>query len=186
MVHDHVAAGIGGLLCLVSVVVSRRRAGWYPRLSGDSSTPGKTGFRSESSYFQPVDAGAEMQRQIDDVYRTQQHNEFGKERNALMFLPGAYKLDIPIGFYTEVLGLGASPDDVRIAGNVHSDAACRKTTQRLRSGEQPRDFDNTCRGHDAMGGIASRTVSTHARSRRYRAPSAQRVGERRLDVRRPD
>jgi len=64
-----------------------------------------------------------MQRQIDDVYRTQQHNEFGSERNALIFLPGAYKLDIPIGFYTEVLGLGASPDDVRIAGNVHSDAA---------------------------------------------------------------
>ncbi len=29
----------------------------------------------------------------------------------------------PVGFYTEVLGLGASPDAVRIVGNVHADAS---------------------------------------------------------------
>ncbi len=42
---------------------------------------------------------------------------------ALMFLPGDYKVDIPVGFYTEVIGLGASPDGVHIMGNVHSDAS---------------------------------------------------------------
>ena len=73
--------------------------------------------------FNPSMPAAAIQRHIDDVYAIQQHNEFGAERNALMFLPGEYKVDIPIGFYTEVVGLGASPDDVRIVGNVHSDAA---------------------------------------------------------------
>jgi hypothetical protein len=64
-----------------------------------------------------------MQRQIDDIYKTQQHNEFGEQRNALLFLPGKYKVDIPVGFYTEVVGLGASPDDVQVQGNVHADAS---------------------------------------------------------------
>ncbi len=73
--------------------------------------------------FNPSMPAAAIQRRIDDVYAIQQHNEFGAERNALMFLPGEYKVDIPIGFYTEVVGLGASPDDVRIVGNAHSDAA---------------------------------------------------------------
>ena len=30
---------------------------------------------------------------------------------------------MPVGFYTEVIGLGASPDATRITGNVHADAA---------------------------------------------------------------
>ncbi len=65
----------------------------------------------------------EMQKQIDATYAIQQHNEFGPERNAILFLPGEYKLDIPVGFYTEIIGLGASPDAVHITGNVHSDAS---------------------------------------------------------------
>src|SRR6266576_5589229 len=51
-----------------------------------------------------------------------EHNEFGQQRNALLFLPGNYSVDVPVGFYTEVMGLGASPDATRIAGNVHADA----------------------------------------------------------------
>ena len=51
-----------------------------------------------------------------------QNNQFGPARNAFLFAPGNYKLDIPIGYYTQVLGLGASPDNVHITGNVHSDA----------------------------------------------------------------
>jgi hypothetical protein len=66
-----------------------------------------------------------IQAQIDKVYATQHHNEFGPERNAILFLPGDYTVDVPIGFYTQVLGLGASPDSVHITGNVHSDAAAR-------------------------------------------------------------
>jgi hypothetical protein len=63
-----------------------------------------------------------IQKQIDAVYAIQQHNEFGPQRNALLFLPGSYSVDVPVGFYTEVMGLGASPDSTRIAGNMHADA----------------------------------------------------------------
>jgi hypothetical protein len=67
-------------------------------------------------------AAATIQERIDKVYARQQNNQFGPARNALLFAPGDYKLDIPIGYYTQVLGLGASADSVHITGNVHSDA----------------------------------------------------------------
>src|ERR1700747_3390031 len=69
--------------------------------------------------FDPSMTAQAIQKQIDAVYATQEHNEFGPQRNALLFLPGDYSVDVPIGFYTEVIGLGASPDATRIAGNVH-------------------------------------------------------------------
>lgn len=73
--------------------------------------------------FSPSMPAADMQRQIDAIYAVQQHGEFGTQRNAVLFLPGEYKLDIPIGFYTQIVGLGATPDSVHITGNVHSDAS---------------------------------------------------------------
>jgi hypothetical protein len=72
--------------------------------------------------FDPSMPAAAIQKAIDRVYAVQQHNEFGTQRNALLFLPGDYHVDVPVGFYTEVIGLGALPDDTRIAGNVHADA----------------------------------------------------------------
>ena len=70
----------------------------------------------------PSMPAAEIQAKIDRIYETQRNNQFGPERNSILFGPGSYRFDIPIGYYTQVLGLGPSPDDVRIAGNVHSDA----------------------------------------------------------------
>ena len=73
--------------------------------------------------FDPSMPSEAIQKQIDAVYATQQHHEFGPQRNALLFLPGSYSVDVPVGFYTEVMGLGASPDATRIAGNLHSNAS---------------------------------------------------------------
>ena len=50
--------------------------------------------------FDPSMPAAAIQKKIDAVYAVQQHNEFGSQRNALMFQPGEYKVDVPIGFYT--------------------------------------------------------------------------------------
>src|SRR5258707_6266793 len=72
--------------------------------------------------FDPAMPSQAIQKQIDAVYSTQEHNEFGQQRSALLFLPGNYSVDVPVGFYTEVMGLGASPDATRITGNVHADA----------------------------------------------------------------
>ena len=73
--------------------------------------------------FKPSMPAAEIQAQIDKIYAVQQHNEFGSDRNAILFLPGEYHVDIPVGFYTEVVGLGHLPEAVHIIGNVHADAS---------------------------------------------------------------
>lgn len=73
--------------------------------------------------FSPSMPAEAIQEQIDKIYAAQEHSEFGAERYALLFLPGTYHVDVPVGFYTEVIGLGATPDAVQIVGNVHSDAS---------------------------------------------------------------
>jgi len=40
------------------------------------------------------------------------HGQFVSGRYAMLFKPGSYSCAVPVGFYTQVLGLGASPDDV--------------------------------------------------------------------------
>ena len=84
---------------------------------------GKPDFGPNVLIFDPSMPAQAIQKQIDAVYAMQEHNEFGPQRNALLFLPGSYSVDVPVGFYTEVLGLGASPDATQIAGNVHADAS---------------------------------------------------------------
>jgi hypothetical protein len=76
--------------------------------------------------FDPTQPLTQMQAAIDRVYANQQHSEFGPSRYALLFVPGQYHLDVPIGYYTEVRGLGATPDAVHITGNVHADASLPK------------------------------------------------------------
>src|SRR5882757_9096366 len=42
--------------------------------------------------FDPSMPSADIQAQIDKVYATQQHSEFGTARYALLFLPGEYHI----------------------------------------------------------------------------------------------
>ena len=107
----NIGLGLGLLSCATAVALAANGA--------------KPDFGPHVLIFNPSMPAAAIQKQIDAVYSTQQHNEFGPQRNALLFLPGDYKVDIPIGFYTEVIGLGASPDDTHISGNVHVDASAR-------------------------------------------------------------
>jgi hypothetical protein len=93
-----------------------------PAIAATATTPD---FGPNVLLFNHTMPSADIQAQIDKVYATQRRNEFGPERNAILFLPGNYNVDVPIGFYTQVLGVGSSPDDVSITGNVHSDAAAR-------------------------------------------------------------
>jgi hypothetical protein len=93
--------------------------------SATAATAATPDFGPNVLLFNPSMSSATIQSQIDKVYASQRRNEFGPERNAILFLPGDYNIDVPIGFYTEVLGLGPSPDSVHITGNVHSDAAAR-------------------------------------------------------------
>ncbi len=85
--------------------------------------PARPDFGPGVLIFDPSMPSAAIQEQIDKVYAIEQHSEFGPARYALLFLPGQYHVDVPVGFYTQVLGLGATPDAVHVEGNVHADAS---------------------------------------------------------------
>ncbi len=63
-----------------------------------------------------------IQSRLDAIFGRQERNQFGSNRYALLFKPGKYDLDVQVGFYTQVIGLGHSPDDVAITGAVRSKA----------------------------------------------------------------
>ena len=65
---------------------------------------------------------AAMQSQITDVFNQQERSQFGSDRYAFLFKPGSYTLDVNVGYYTEPLGLGLSPEEVVIEGAVHAEA----------------------------------------------------------------
>lgn len=66
---------------------------------------------------------ATAQAAIDKAYAVERENEFGDQRYAFLFLPGHYAVNIPLGYYTQVAGAGASPQDVVLTGDVHADAS---------------------------------------------------------------
>ncbi|WP_241778834.1 coagulation factor 5/8 type domain-containing protein [Streptomyces sp. AcH 505] len=72
--------------------------------------------------FDPSTPTADIQGRLDEVFQQQETNQFGEERHAELFKPGSYDVDANVGFYTQVAGLGLSPDDVNINGAVHAEA----------------------------------------------------------------
>jgi hypothetical protein len=66
---------------------------------------------------------------VDAIAAQQVSNQFGTERYALLFLPGSYgsaadPLNFQVGYYTEVAGLGGSPNDVTVNGTIDSYNQC--------------------------------------------------------------
>jgi hypothetical protein len=71
--------------------------------------------------FGPSTSG--IQAKLDEVFRQQESAQFGTGRYALLFKPGTYNgLNAQLGFYTSIAGLGLSPDDTTINGDVTVDA----------------------------------------------------------------
>ncbi|MFD8844388.1 coagulation factor 5/8 type domain-containing protein [Streptomyces pseudogriseolus] len=71
--------------------------------------------------FDPSTPG--IQARLDEVFRQQERAQFGTGRYQLLFKPGTYHgLNAQIGFYTSISGLGLSPDDTTINGDVTVDA----------------------------------------------------------------
>ena len=66
-----------------------------------------------------------IQSRLDAVSSRQERSQFGTNRYAYLFKPGNYHLDVRVGFYMQILGLGKSPDAVAITGAVRSKAPWR-------------------------------------------------------------
>ena len=64
----------------------------------------KPEFGPNVLFLDPSMPAQAIQKQIDAVYATEEHNEFSSQRYALLFLPGSYSVGVPPGFYTEVMG----------------------------------------------------------------------------------
>ncbi|PIB04321.1 RICIN domain-containing protein, partial [Streptomyces sp. HG99] len=84
--------------------------------------PGTPDFGPNVSVFDPSMSTASIQGKLNQVFSQQEENQFGSQRHALLFKPGSYNVDANVGFYTQVAGLGLSPDDVTVNGAVHAEA----------------------------------------------------------------
>ncbi len=73
--------------------------------------------------FDPSTPVGQIQTTIDAIHAQQVDAEMATNRYALLFKPGVYgtaaqPLQIKVGYYTEIAGLGASPTDVTINGKI--------------------------------------------------------------------
>ena len=107
-----VAVGAG----LLGVLASTQSAVAEPRPTGPD-------LGSNVLVFTPEMPQADIQAKVDLIYTRQVDNEMGTQRYALLFKPGTYgsnanPLDIRVGYYTEVDGLGQDPSAVTINGGV--------------------------------------------------------------------
>ncbi|NUR31953.1 MAG: coagulation factor 5/8 type domain-containing protein, partial [Catenulispora sp.] len=90
---------------------------------GGPPPPGGPDFGPNVLTFDPSMSAATIQSRLDTVFNQQQSNQFGGQRYALLFKPGTYNVNVRVGFYTQVLGLGQNPDQVAITGGgVNADA----------------------------------------------------------------
>jgi hypothetical protein len=79
-------------------------------------------FGPDVFVFAPSMSAAAIQNILDSISTPMLDAQFGNDRYAFLFKPGSYAVDVNVGFYTQALGLGLTPDSVRIAGQVHSEA----------------------------------------------------------------
>jgi hypothetical protein len=169
----HIAVGI--MLALIVAAGARLAV-------AESKPDKKTDLGPNVLIFDPKMPQAAIQQQIDKIYAIERRNEFGPERYALLFLPGEYHVDVPVGFYTEVLGLGSSPDEVHISGNVHADASHDNNNATTTFWRAAEGFSVTPTG-GTMQWAVSQAVSFRRMHVRGNLVLHQHRGQRRMDVR---
>ncbi|MEU5279148.1 coagulation factor 5/8 type domain-containing protein [Streptomyces asoensis] len=92
-----------------------------PRGKRPRALPGGGDLGPNVLVFDP--STPDVQARLDAVFRQQESAQFGTGRYALLFRPGTYHgLNAQLGFYTSIAGLGLSPDDTTINGDVTVDA----------------------------------------------------------------
>ena len=87
--------------------------------SGKSLDP-TPDFGSNVKVFTPADSASTIQTYIDGVYTAQHTNQFGPRRDAIFFTPGTYGAHVPVGFNTQVAGLGDHPDATVLTGFIEA------------------------------------------------------------------
>ncbi|MFE9025295.1 coagulation factor 5/8 type domain-containing protein [Streptomyces iakyrus] len=92
-----------------------------PVRKGPRALPGGGDLGPNVLVFEP--STPNIQGRLDEIFRRQESAQFGTGRYQLLFKPGTYHgLNAQIGFYTSISGLGLSPDDTTINGDITVDA----------------------------------------------------------------
>ncbi|MCK2239627.1 MULTISPECIES: RICIN domain-containing protein [unclassified Crossiella] len=91
-------------------------------VDGGGPGPGDPDFGPNVFVFDQSTPQATIQSRANTIFQRQERAQFGADRYAMLFKPGAYNVDVNVGYYTQVLGLGRNPDDVHIRGAVHVEA----------------------------------------------------------------
>ncbi len=104
---------------LAATVDSAARAGLAKAKSGSTRNPD---LGPNVLIVDPSMPRAIVQERLDAIFRSMERAHFTDARHAVLFKPGRYDLDVNIGFFTQVAGLGALPGDVVIDGHVHAEA----------------------------------------------------------------
>jgi hypothetical protein len=112
------------LVCLLTSVLLAASVAADTPASNQSAVPAAAGvdFGPNVLVFDPSMATETMQAKVDEIFKKQEKAHFTGARYAILFKPGSYQLNVRVGFFTHVAGLGASPDDVAIKGHVKVDA----------------------------------------------------------------
>ncbi|WP_209308506.1 adenylyl cyclase [Sphingomonas corticis] len=70
-----------------------------------------------------VDPGdRRAQARADRWFAEQERAHFTDRRHAILLKPGRHALDLNVGFFTQVAGLGLRPGDATVEGHVHAEA----------------------------------------------------------------
>ena len=93
-----------------------------PAPTPTSDTPD---FGPNVTVFDPSTPTATVQAALDAAFNSELLSstaQFGSERRAFLFKPGTYSVTANLVFYESIAGLGQSPDDVTIKGNINVDS----------------------------------------------------------------
>jgi hypothetical protein len=118
-----VSAALLGTAALTATAVGAEHASADPSPASLCPDAVTAMFGPDVCVFTPSMSQAAIQADVNAIYAQQADNEMGTARYALLFEPGTYgsqtaPLDIPVGYYTEVDGLGQDPSAVVINGGV--------------------------------------------------------------------
>ena len=99
--------------------------------AASSVAPSTTGgqFGPNVYIFTPSMPLASIQSTLNSIASQQVSNQFGSQRYAILFEPGTYgsttdPLIFQVGYYTTVAGLGLSPNDVTVNGEINVNNQC--------------------------------------------------------------
>ena len=104
--------------------------------SSANSEPNPPAWPPTVRVFSPGD-DALTNSTLSTLYQKTRGDLYASHRTALFFKPGSYNIDVPVGYYTTVHGLGALPSDVSFSGarGVHQSEPGRNLIQFWRSVE---------------------------------------------------